>query len=105
MVSDHPPRILARDGAIGAPRVAGGRAFFAHSSLGRPPEVAVIDPGAGAPRYDLEGDEVIGGHTIERHVGRTDRDLADRLRREPQISAASTYTDLDGCGVVLIWTQ
>lgn len=55
---------------------------------------ASVDPGAAAPLYDLEGDEVIGGHTIERHVGRTDRDLADRLRREPQISAASTYTDL-----------
>jgi len=46
----HPPRILAREGAIGAPRVAGGRAFVAHSRLDRPPEVAVLDPGAGALR-------------------------------------------------------
>ncbi|MGE3507765.1 MAG: RNase A-like domain-containing protein [Vicinamibacterales bacterium] len=44
--------------------------------------------------YDLAADEVLGGHTIARHVGKTDRELADRLRREPQISAASTYTDL-----------
>jgi Bacterial CdiA-CT RNAse A domain len=35
----------------------------------------------------------MGGHTLARHVGKTDADLADRLRRERQISAASTYTD------------
>lgn len=35
----------------------------------------------------------MGGHTLSRHVGRTDDDLADRLRRESHISAASTYTD------------
>jgi len=43
--------------------------------------------------YDLQGDERLGGHTLERHVGRTDEELAARLRREPNISAASTYTD------------
>jgi hypothetical protein len=35
----------------------------------------------------------MGGHTLARHVGRTDRELAERLRREPEISSASTYTD------------
>jgi hypothetical protein len=45
-------------------------------------------------RYDLERDERRGGHTLARHVGRSDADLRARLRREPQISAASTYTDL-----------
>ncbi len=35
----------------------------------------------------------MGGHTLERHVGKTDAELRDRLRREPQISTASTYTD------------
>lgn len=44
--------------------------------------------------YDLQHDEALGGHTLARHVGRTDQDLAERLRREPNISAASTYTDL-----------
>ena len=44
-------------------------------------------------RRDLAADESMGGHTLARHVGRTDADLADRLRRERQISAASTYTD------------
>lgn len=46
-----------------------------------------------AERYDLERDERSGGHTLARHVGRSDTDLRDRLRREPRISAASTYTD------------
>lgn len=46
-----------------------------------------------AARYDLGPDEVRGGHTLARHVGRSDADLRDRLRREPGISAASTYTD------------
>ncbi len=36
----------------------------------------------------------MGGHTLTRHVGRTDAELAERLRRE-QISAASTWTDRD----------
>ncbi len=34
------------------------------------------------------------GHTIERHVGRTDAQLRARLDREPRISAASTFPDL-----------
>ena len=49
---------------------------------------------AQAPRRDLAADERCGGHTMARHVGKTDRELADRLRRQPDISAASTYTDL-----------
>jgi hypothetical protein len=47
-----------------------------------------------AARYDLEGDERRGGHTLARHVGKSDPELSQRLRQEPQISAASTYTDL-----------
>ena len=49
---------------------------------------------AQAPRRDLAADERCGGHTVARHVGKTDRELADRLRRQPDISAASTYADL-----------
>lgn len=37
----------------------------------------------------------MGGHTLARHVGKTDAELRVRLRREPQISSASTYTDRD----------
>ena len=43
---------------------------------------------------DLERDEQRGGHTLARHVGRTDEQLADRLRRE-SIATASTYADVD----------
>lgn len=45
-------------------------------------------------RRDLQADEQRGGHTIERHVGKSDDELRARLSRERQISAASTYTDL-----------
>jgi hypothetical protein len=38
-------------------------------------------------------DEAHGGHTLARHVGRSDDDLRERLRRERGISAASTYTN------------
>lgn len=50
--------------------------------------------GAG-DRYDLEADEERGGHTIARHVGKTEQELRDRLAREPDISAASSYFDLE----------
>lgn len=43
--------------------------------------------------HDLSVDEAWGGHTLARHVGRTDEELRERLRREPDISSASTYTD------------
>lgn len=42
---------------------------------------------------DLAIDESMGGHTLARHVGKSDAELAERLRLEPRISAASTYTD------------
>ena len=35
----------------------------------------------------------MGGHTLARHVAKTDDELRDRLRREPDISSASTYSD------------
>jgi hypothetical protein len=43
---------------------------------------------------DLERDERRGGHTIARHVGRSDAQLRARLSRE-SIAAASTYPDLE----------
>ena len=44
-------------------------------------------------RYDLAKDEARGGHTLSKHVGRTDDELRERLLRERNISAASTWTD------------
>jgi Bacterial CdiA-CT RNAse A domain len=46
-----------------------------------------------ADRYDLARDEQRGGHTLDKHVGRTDAELRERLDRERDISAASTWTD------------
>ena len=46
-----------------------------------------------AAHYDLSRDEQLGGHTLQRHVGRTDQQLLERLAQQPSISAASTYTD------------
>jgi hypothetical protein len=44
-------------------------------------------------RHDLSQDEGAGGHTLKKHVGRTDDQLRERLGHERNISAASTYTD------------
>jgi uncharacterized protein YhaN len=48
---------------------------------------------ASGDRYDLARDEQRGGHTLDKHVGRTDDELRERLQRERDISAASTWTD------------
>ena len=44
-------------------------------------------------RHDLSADEAAGGHTLRKHVGRTDAELRQRLHRERNISAASTWND------------
>jgi hypothetical protein len=48
---------------------------------------------ASANHYDLGRDEQRGGHTLDRHVDRTDAELRERLDRERNLSAASTWTD------------
>jgi hypothetical protein len=58
-----------------------------------PPRAAPKEAPSSAWDVDLERDERRGGHTIARHVGRTDAQLQARIRRE-SISAASTYVDL-----------
>ena len=45
------------------------------------------------PTRDLSQDEAAGGHILRKHVGQTDRQLRERLEREPNITGASTYTD------------
>jgi hypothetical protein len=47
-----------------------------------------IVPGGG-----LEAHEKKGGHLIEKHIGRTEIQLAQRLREEPWLSRASTFYD------------
>ena len=65
-------------------------------SCQRPPHDESAKPAArfdAGPVRALSQDEAAGGHTLTRHVGKTDADLRERLQREPDISAASTYTD------------
>lgn len=47
------------------------------------------------PHHSLEQDEAAGGHTLRKHVGRTDAELRERLEHERHISAASTWNDRD----------
>ncbi|MGB2636309.1 MAG: RNase A-like domain-containing protein [Candidatus Acidiferrum sp.] len=58
-------------------------------------------PVAVAARYDLGRDEERGGHTLKKHVGRTDEELRERLRKERNISAASTWTDRETAEVTV----
>lgn len=55
-------------------------------------EATESQPTRGLSR-NLERDEQRGGHTLKRHVGKSDAELQARLTAEPNISAASTYTD------------
>jgi hypothetical protein len=64
------------------------------------PKVRNDFPGSSAG-YDLGRDEQRGGHTVARHVGRTDEELRERLARERNISAASTWTDLETAETVV----
>jgi hypothetical protein len=64
----------------------------AHQSTS-PPASQAARPATPDSTHDLSADEVMGGHTLQRHVGKSDAELLERLRREPQISSASTYTD------------
>ena len=50
-------------------------------------------PSDDASRYDLGRDEARGGHTLEKHVGGSDQELRERLDRERNIAAASTWTN------------
>ena len=51
------------------------------------------DAGAEVPGGGLQAHEDVGGHLIERHVGRSEQWLLDRVNRE-NISAASSFVDL-----------
>ena len=72
---------------------AASQAASARDRPTRPQPAATSEPKARV--RDLSIDESMGGHTLARHVAKTDDELRARLKREPQISAASTYTDVD----------
>ncbi|MEZ2248545.1 RNase A-like domain-containing protein [Microcoleus sp.] len=44
------------------------------------------------PGGGLDFHEAAGGHTLEKHVGKTEAELAQRLAKDKRISAASSFT-------------
>ncbi|MFN0146066.1 MAG: RNase A-like domain-containing protein [Dehalococcoidia bacterium] len=73
-------------GQTPSPSAAGSRALT-------PRATAAVTPVPASALRDLGADEARGGHTLSRHTAKTDAELRDRLKREPDISAASSYTD------------
>lgn len=61
----------------------------------QPAVPAQQSPPMSGPLRDLRQDELAGGHILRKHVGQSDEDLRRRLRRERNITGASTYTDLE----------
>ncbi|MEG4322537.1 MULTISPECIES: RNase A-like domain-containing protein [unclassified Microcoleus] len=45
------------------------------------------------PGGGLDFHEAAGGHTLEKHVGKTEAELAQRLANDKRISGASSFTD------------
>ncbi|MGB7436194.1 MAG: RNase A-like domain-containing protein [Candidatus Acidiferrum sp.] len=78
-----------------------GEAPAPHSTSNNGDDARHVRSAATAERYDLARDEERGGHTLEKHVGRTDEQLEERLRRERNISAASTWTDRETAEVAV----
>ena len=54
-----------------------------------------------AGKRNLADDERRGGHTLKRHVRKSDMELRNRLETEPNISVASTYTDRNTAELVV----
>ncbi len=54
----------------------------------KPGDTSPLAPGGG-----LNSHEARGGHLIDRHIGKTDAELLQRLQRDPRIRASSTFTD------------
>jgi hypothetical protein len=58
--------------------------------------LATIAPGpVRAGTIDLLAEEAAGGHTIARHVGKSEAELRLRLAEEPHIPAASSFRNLE----------
>ena len=80
---------------LGGLAIGCGQKPMSESSSEQPsrPRATPSEPSAAtAAAYDLSRDEG-RGHTLEKHVGRTDDELRQRLKRERDISASSTWTD------------
>lgn len=49
---------------------------------------------ANFPANWLQNQEQLGGHTIARHVGKSDQQLVNRLNNDDRIRSSSSYSDL-----------
>ena len=72
--------------------------FQWHSRAGRAPARHADDRDStrvifAAGGRDLAADEATGGHTLTRHVGKSDQELAARLERESGLALASSFAD------------
>jgi hypothetical protein len=56
------------------------------------PEQTTVAFAPGIPGGGLDFHEAAGGHTLEKHVGKTEAQLAQRLASEKRISGASSFT-------------
>jgi Bacterial CdiA-CT RNAse A domain len=102
IISGEPTNTLTADGAaslsslLGAdPKTAamiGVAADVAVPLLSMVGALRVLSVRAG--RISLAAEEMTGGHTIARHVGRTEAQLRARLAAQPAIPAASTFRTL-----------
>ncbi|BAD63600.1 hypothetical protein ABC1061 [Shouchella clausii KSM-K16] len=54
----------------------------------KPGDKSSLAPGGG-----LAAHEVKGGHLIDRHIGKTDEQLLERLKSNPKITGSSTFKD------------
>lgn len=68
------------------------------SASGEPPHTPAAEAQSAAaqalgPGSFVRTSEAAGGHTLLKHVGRSDAELAERLEREPKIRASSSFTD------------
>ncbi len=60
-----------------------------------PTPVAAATAGIRLADHEARAGSRQGGHTIERHVGRTEAQLRQRLEEEPDISAASSFETVE----------
>ncbi|MEO6862971.1 MAG: RNase A-like domain-containing protein [Microcoleus sp.] len=68
-----------------------GGAVFAGQISNTPQSTIAFVPSI--PGGGLDFHEAAGGHTLEKHVGKTEAQLGQRLASETRISAASSFTD------------
>jgi hypothetical protein len=100
------PQTTLTAGAVGAMAQTFGASPRQASMIGSIADTIVpllVATGIGAARVlavrvgtiDLAAEEAAGGHTIARHVAKTEAELASRLADQPKIAAASSFRSLE----------